>query len=687
MAIRTEAVGLEELHQAQRHEHERHALVHGELLGARPGEQPEVRDGRPDPAHEHQENHGTAEDPHARVARRPLHQVAFGRIHSQSQRRQAVCGEVDVEDLDRAQRHRHAQHRRAGHDQHLADIRRQQIHQVLLDVAEDPAPFFNSSHDRREVVVGQRHGSGFLGDIRARDAHGNADVGLLQRGRIVNAVAGHGHDVPVLLEGAHDAQLVCGRNARKDVDRRGVPVQFGLGHRIQLGAGDHASALQDAELAGDGLRRHGVIAGDHDDPDAGPFAACHGILGLRSRRVDHAGQPEEGHPGLRGFERRAGLARHAQYPQGLVGQLAGGFHQPFARRFVQWLVVQGAVPGRQHMCTGSEDDFRRALGERDNSLRCLVQGGHPLRFRGEGDLADAREVLLKFRFGQARLGSGHNQRALRGIALDVPAALGLDPCDVGVGGERARAQELSQRLVRRGGAAVRQELAAGFVARAGYVPRAPRNAEFADRHLVFGQGPGLVRADHGCAAQRLHGRQPPHQRMAFDHALDADRQRDRDDSRQRLWHNGHGQGDAEDEHLHERLAAHEPQRHDQRHDHERDPRQHVADLVEVFLERRAFGFDRLEQPRDLAEFGVHGRGHDHGAPAPVGGGGAGEGHVLAVAHGHVRAGDRVGVFLHGDGLARERGFLDLQVHRFDEPHVGRHAVARLQQHDVAWHQV
>ncbi|KAK2491851.1 hypothetical protein MC885_006632, partial [Smutsia gigantea] len=49
----------------------------------------------------------------------------------------------------------------------------------------------------QETVLGQDHEDhvgGLLGDVRAGDAHGNADVSLLQRRGVVHAVAGHGHD-------------------------------------------------------------------------------------------------------------------------------------------------------------------------------------------------------------------------------------------------------------------------------------------------------------------------------------------------------------------------------------------------------------------------------------------------------------------------------------------------------------
>jgi hypothetical protein len=47
------------------------------------------------------------------------------------------------------------------------------------------------------------------------DAHGGANIGLLERGRVVHAVAGHGDDMTVGLQRPHDAQLVLGAGARE----------------------------------------------------------------------------------------------------------------------------------------------------------------------------------------------------------------------------------------------------------------------------------------------------------------------------------------------------------------------------------------------------------------------------------------------------------------------------------------
>src|SRR5690606_21445834 len=89
----------------------------------------------------------------------------------------------------------------------------QQVADELADVVVDAAAFLHRGDDGGVVVVGQHHVRGFPGDVGARAAHGDADVGLFHRGRVVDAVTGHGHDLPGPPQRPHDAQLVVGRDA------------------------------------------------------------------------------------------------------------------------------------------------------------------------------------------------------------------------------------------------------------------------------------------------------------------------------------------------------------------------------------------------------------------------------------------------------------------------------------------
>jgi hypothetical protein len=72
----------------------------------------------------------------------------------------------------------------------LCDVFGEEVKDKLLDVVEHSASFFDSVDDRGEVVVGKDNVRGIFRDIRAGLSHGDPDICALQRGRIVDSVAG-----------------------------------------------------------------------------------------------------------------------------------------------------------------------------------------------------------------------------------------------------------------------------------------------------------------------------------------------------------------------------------------------------------------------------------------------------------------------------------------------------------------
>ena len=175
---------------------------------------------------------------------------------------------VDVE--DRGEEHQ-LQHRRQ-HGQLQLHVRR--------DAPVDVAAEVDRAHERGEVVVGEHDLAGLLRDLGAA-AHGDADVGLLERGGIVDRVAGHGDDLARLLHESGEADLVLGRDPAEDVELREPFDHLGVGQLLQIGAGDDART--EPELVGDRPRGHGVVAGDHPDVDAGIERDAHCVA--RPRRA------------------------------------------------------------------------------------------------------------------------------------------------------------------------------------------------------------------------------------------------------------------------------------------------------------------------------------------------------------------------------------------------------------------
>ena len=85
----------------------------------------------------------------------------------------------------------------------------------LADGVVDVSAPLAGGDDGVEVVVEQDDSRGLLGDFRAADAHGEADVGLLQGWRVVRAVASDRHNVVELLEPRDEQVLVLRRAPRE----------------------------------------------------------------------------------------------------------------------------------------------------------------------------------------------------------------------------------------------------------------------------------------------------------------------------------------------------------------------------------------------------------------------------------------------------------------------------------------
>ena len=91
----------------------------------------------------------------------------------------------------------------AGGDRHSHRIVDKREKKILANVAHGRAAERSRADDAAQVAVQQRDSGAFDGDVGS-GAHGDADVGLRKRGRVVHAVARHGDDVPFRLQALHD---------------------------------------------------------------------------------------------------------------------------------------------------------------------------------------------------------------------------------------------------------------------------------------------------------------------------------------------------------------------------------------------------------------------------------------------------------------------------------------------------
>ena len=74
----------------------------------------------------------------------------------------------------------------------MCDVLGEEVEDEFLDVVEHATAFGDGVQNGGEVVICENDGGGIFGDVRAGEAHGNADVGAFEGGRIIDAVAGLG---------------------------------------------------------------------------------------------------------------------------------------------------------------------------------------------------------------------------------------------------------------------------------------------------------------------------------------------------------------------------------------------------------------------------------------------------------------------------------------------------------------
>ena len=149
---------------------------------------------------------------------------------------------------------------------------REQAHHVLRDeqvrdpfhVADHPPAFGDHRWQVGELAVQQHQLGDRLGGLRAV-AHRDADVGVLERQRVVDAVAGHRHDVPVGTAARCTSARFCSGDTRPNTVVFPAISRSSSGS-IADGAGVHRGADPSRpDPGGDRGDRGRVVAGDDLD--------------------------------------------------------------------------------------------------------------------------------------------------------------------------------------------------------------------------------------------------------------------------------------------------------------------------------------------------------------------------------------------------------------------------------------
>mmetsp|Transcript_9641 Transcript_9641/g.21046 ORF Transcript_9641/g.21046 Transcript_9641/m.21046 type:complete len:237 (+) Transcript_9641:671-1381(+) len=204
---------------------------------------------------EHVEHHLAGDDRCGAVDGRAVEQRLGRRLRRERERGKRVHDQVDPEHLHGGDRRLVEAEGSDDRERDGDDVDRQLKLKELGDGGVDVAAPLGGDDDGGEVVVEQHDVARILGDLSARDAHREAHVRALQRGRIVRAVASHRHHLPVgedgdallselgdalgvgedkrLAEAVCERELVVGRGARKDPQVRPHLVKLLL-HELRL---------------------------------------------------------------------------------------------------------------------------------------------------------------------------------------------------------------------------------------------------------------------------------------------------------------------------------------------------------------------------------------------------------------------------------------------------------------------
>ena len=223
----------------------------------------------------------------------PHHGIRMG-FQPQGNGGQGVCQEIDKQQVYRSKGYRQRRQGGIQHGQDGGGVAGEQELNGLFDVGVHISAVLDRLNDGCKVIVCQYHAGGVLGHLRTSDAHGDADIRLLEGRGVIDPVAGHSHQASPVLPGPDNADFVF----------RGDPgVYRDLGHKFpQLFVAhglDHAALYrlgaggEDADFPRDGGGCHLVVAGDHDGADAGGNTLRHSGLGFLPGRVHHSNQTQE----------------------------------------------------------------------------------------------------------------------------------------------------------------------------------------------------------------------------------------------------------------------------------------------------------------------------------------------------------------------------------------------------------
>ena len=402
-----------------------------------------------------------------------------------------------------------------------------------------------------------------------------------------------------------------------------------------------------------------MVAGNHNRLDACTTANGYSILGLGTRRIDHAHQTHKGQAIFQHL--RGGIFRHG------VDHLIGHRQhtQCIGAHFLRHALGRFNIAGnaaRGHHIEGTLHDHHELTVD-------IVDGGHQLAVRVKGDLCQAGILGVQIILLKAILMRSHHNGGFGGIADVLLTVIGIDHGAVTAQG--AVVEQLTNSL--RIGAADQFNLATVHVC-------------LGQGHAVLGQSTGLIRANNGSTAQGLHRRQTANQRISLDHALHANGQNDGNDGRQTLWNGRNCQRYCGHEQVHPVQLIQQTHHKNYSAGSQGHKAQVLAQLCQLLLQRGCALFLAVQQVCNLAHLGFHTGGGNNGQSRTVGNAATGENHIGTVTNGGIFIHHNGGILFRRHGFASQRSFLRLEAGATKQTGICRNKVTGFQLNDVAGHQ-
>ncbi len=173
------------------------------------------------------------------------------------------------------------------HEHHDANGFSDAVDGVAVHALENAPRLFHRLDDGGQPRRGENERGGRacrVGGARDGDAH----IGLFQRGGIVDAVAGHGHAMPRVLQRLDDAVFVFGEDLGEAVG--GIDLVGQTHARLLLVGVEYIARghdlRADTELPADFAGNRHVVAGDHLYRQSVAAGVGDGLSGVAARRVE-----------------------------------------------------------------------------------------------------------------------------------------------------------------------------------------------------------------------------------------------------------------------------------------------------------------------------------------------------------------------------------------------------------------